>query len=385
MNFNFASNPHIIFGAGKFNSLPKIVSQYGERVLLVTGSSSFLNSKSAKSLFSEFNKLNISKRIVQIVEEPSPYDVDEAVREHKQFTPQIIVPIGGGSVLDAGKAISAMLCEEGSIVDYLEGVGTREPSGKKVPLVAVPTTSGTGSECTKNAVISRRGAGGFKKSLRHNNFVPDIALVDPALTINCPPSVTAASGMDAFTQLLESYLSTNSTPLTDALALDALQRLMNSIETAVDNGSNIAARANMSYAAMISGITLANAGLGVVHGFAQPLGSLHPVTHGIVCGTLMAAANRVSIEILRKKNNDYVLAKYEKVAQLIAPHSSGNEAANFLMEYIEKLSAKFQLPKLSDFGISENHFPEIIKATSLKNHPVELNNNDLWLILKLCL
>jgi alcohol dehydrogenase class IV len=385
MDFNFAATPHILFGEGKFNSLPKIVSQYGERVLMVTGSSSFLSSKYAKSLVSDFDMLNITKRIVQIEEEPSPDDVDEAVQEHKQFAPHLIVAIGGGSVLDAGKAISAMLREEGSIVDYLEGIGAREASGKKVPLVAVPTTSGTGSECTKNAVISRRGEGGFKKSLRHNNYVPDIALVDPALTLNCPPSVTAASGMDAFTQLLESYLSTSSTPLTDALALDALQRLMNSIETAVEDGSNLAARADMSYAAMVSGITLANAGLGVVHGFAQPLGSLHPVPHGIVCGTLMGAANLVSLEFVRKLNNETVLSKYEKVAQLIAPHLKGNEATDFLIKYIEKLSSKFQLPKLSEFGINEAHFPEIIKATSLKNHPAELNNDDLWRILKLCL
>jgi alcohol dehydrogenase class IV len=282
--------------------------------------------------------------------------------------------------MDAGKAISAMLCEEGSICNYLESIGILTPSGKKVPLITCPTTAGTGSEATKNAVITQQKE--YKKSLRHDNYIPDIALIDPQLCIGCPSSVTSASGMDAFTQLLESYLSTNSTAITDTLALEGISKLMSSIEKAVNNGDDLEARSNMSYAALLSGITLANAGLGVVHGFAQPLGSLFSMPHGMVCGTLMGAVNRISVERLRSENNRHVLEKYAKVAQLISPNKQHDEAIDDLLNYLDRLISQFKLSRLSDFGISEDDFPAIIKETGMKNHPVDLNYNDLQWILQ---
>ena len=383
MIFDLATTPNIIFGNGQLAMLPKLISQYGNRALLITGKSSFENSELGNKLYAELKTAKIEFKTVNIENEPSPRDIDQAVLTHRQWSPQVTIGIGGGSVIDAGKAISAMLKHELPIKNYLEDVGTQKPNGNKVPFVAVPTTSGTGSEATKNAVITQAGKDGFKKSLRHNNYVPNIALIDPLLTVNCPPKVTAASGMDAFTQLLESYLSTNSNPITDALALDGITRLAANIETAYLQGNNIEARSNMSYAALISGITLANAGLGLVHGFAQPLGSIFNMPHGIVCGTLMGAANRITIERIRKTNNLSAIKKYHKAAIAAGFDSDENKAIDQFIDFIDELTLKFKLPKLSDLGIEISDFEKIIGNTGLKYHPEKLSDKDLYEILKM--
>ncbi|MFA9388773.1 MAG: iron-containing alcohol dehydrogenase [Prolixibacteraceae bacterium] len=381
ISFKFATSPAIIFGANKIKLLPELVKQFGHRALIVTGKSTFLKSFIAIELFQDFEAHGIETQIIRIEGEPSPEQIDRAVSTHRKWNPDVVVAIGGGSAMDAGKAISAMLCENNSVSSYLEDVGNEIPSGNKLPLIAIPTTAGTGSEATKNAVITKAGADGFKKSLRHDNYVPNLALVDPQLCVTCPPTVTAASGMDAFTQLLESYLSSNSNPMTDALALEGMSCLIRSIEKAVEQGNDLAARSDMSYAALLSGITLANAGLGVVHGFAQPLGSLYNLPHGVACGTLMGAANRITVEKLKEDNNQQVLKKYEQVAQLFSSAEKQENKIDDLLNYIDRLSAEFRLPKLADFGISAADFPEIIAHTGLKNHPINLNPEDLTWIL----
>jgi alcohol dehydrogenase class IV len=278
-----------------------------------------------------------------------------------------------------------MLKSEGSVKDYLEGIGSRIPTGRKVPLIAVPTTAGTGSEATQNAVLSEQGPEGFKKSLRHMNYVPDIAVVDPELTVSCPPGTTAASGMDAFTQLVESYLSTQANPFTDALAFDAIGRIYGSLEAAYRDGRNIAARSEIAYAATISGITLANAGLGVVHGFAQPLGSFFGIPHGVVCGTLMAASNRVTAKKLISKGLSSTTAfeKYVEIGKLFTDNHTKSDAyyLDFCINALERLTSELQLPLLSDYGVEEKHFDEIVAFTGLKYHPIKLDEEDLKEIL----
>ena len=382
MNFNLSATPTIHFGVNKIKSLPELIAGFGNKALLVTGKSSFIKSFIAIELFNDLEAYRINNKVIQIEGEPSPEQVDQAVHEYRNWKPEVVVAIGGGSVMDAGKAISAMLCEGGSIVDFLEGVGTHLSTGNKVPLIAVPTTAGTGSETTKNAVITQFGEHGFKKSLRHDNYIPNVALVDPQLTVGCPPSITAASGMDAFTQLLESYLSVNSSPITDALALEGIGLIVRSLERAVEKGDDLNARAGMSYAAMLSGITLSNAGLGVVHGFAQPLGSLFPIPHGVVCGTLMAAANRITVQLLRKKKDIRTLNKYYQVATLLTSEKDQTTAIDQLLDELDRLTLKFKLPLLSSFGITEEDFPIIIKNTGLKYHPIDLSTADLKRILK---
>jgi alcohol dehydrogenase class IV len=204
--FSFAATPHIHFGSGKIKLLPNIIEGFGSKVLLITGKKSFIQSDHWDQLLLQFESAKIHWSHFVIDKEPTPAMVDLCTEENKNDMPDVVIAIGGGSVMDAGKAIAAMLCHDGSVKDYLEGVGTKPPSGMKVPFIAVPTTSGTGSEATKNAVISEVGQNGFKKSLRHDRYVPDLAIVDPELTIDCPHEITAQSGMDAFTQLLESYV-----------------------------------------------------------------------------------------------------------------------------------------------------------------------------------
>ena len=278
-----------------------------------------------------------------------------------------------------------MLRSEGSVRDYLEGIGTRIPTGRKVPFIAVPTTAGTGSEATQNAVISELGPKGFKKSLRHSNYVPNMAVVDPELTVSCPPETTAASGMDAFTQLVESYLSTRANPFTDALAFDAIGRIYNSLERAFGDGKNLEARSEIAYAAYISGITLANAGLGVVHGFAQPLGSLFGIPHGVACGTLMAAVNRVTAKkiMMLGLSDSMAFGKYVNMGKLFAgfPGKSDTYYLDFCIHELLRLTNELQLPLLSDFGVEGKHFDEIVDLTGLKYHPVELSKEDLKEIL----
>src|ERR1035437_4385 len=270
--FQFARIPNIHFKNGISGDLPSFIRPYGNKILVVTGKNSFIHSLNAEKLFYNLGKAGIEYDLVSVPGEPSPEIVDETVKRFYNKEINLVVGIGGGSVLDAGKAISAMMYKTDPVIDFLEGVGTKEHNGTKLPFIAVPTTSGTGSEATKNAVISQIGKDGFKRSLRHDNFVPDIALIDPILTLGCPQDLTAASGMDCFTQLTESYLSIKSNSYTDVLALEGLKEVKNSLLRCYTNGDDLEARSGMSFAALTSGICLANAGLGAVHGFASSIG-----------------------------------------------------------------------------------------------------------------
>lgn len=382
--FKIARIPLLYFGSGSIGNLPKCVGGYGNRILLVTGKNSFDREEVGSAVMKCLSVKEFKAHRYTVSGEPSPGVIDKAAEAFRVKNIDVVVAVGGGSVMDAGKAIAAMLCEEGTITDYLEGVGTKSPTGKKLPLIAVPTTSGTGSEATKNAVISKMGSKGFKKSLRHENYVPDIAIVDPELTMGCPSGITAYSGMDAFTQLMESFLSVASNPFTDALALSGLERVARSLQKAVHKGKDIEARTDMAYAAMLSGITLANAGLGVIHGFAQPLGSFFPVPHGVVCGTLMGAVNRKTVEKLTLAGLTDILDKYATIGKLFFKGRERTEAnyTTLLLDIIDGYIEEFELPHFSKYGIKESDFEKIINATGLKNHPIPLDNEDLRIILK---
>lgn len=383
--FSVTSTPNIVFGIGKRKELPKLVKKYATTIGLVLGKTSFVTSNYGKQLLAMLDEAEITFYTISIPSEPTPEQIDDAVAQLKSKKVGAIVAIGGGSVLDAGKAIAAMLCETESIVKYLEGVGDRVPSGATLPFIAMPTTSGTGSEATKNAVITSLGDKGFKKSLRHDNYIPTVALIDPELTITCSKELTAASGMDAFTQLLESFVSDNASPFTDALALKGLLSIKRGLKASVLDGTNEDARAEMSYAAMLSGITLANAGLGTVHGFASSIGGFFDIPHGVVCGTLMGATNRITIaQIKATQNGVYALKKYAQVGKLFhGTHSESEDFyVDFLLSLIDEYTEEFQLKKLSDYGVTELDFQRIIKATGNKNNPVALNADQLKQILQ---
>jgi alcohol dehydrogenase class IV len=319
-----------------------------------------------------------------IPSEPTPDMIDQVVKKYRDKKIDIVVAIGGGSVMDAGKAISAMLSVKGKVREFLEGVGMAVHPGTKLPFIAVPTTAGTGSEVTKNAVISEVGEKGFKKSLRHDNFVPDLALVDPDLTISCSPELTAASGMDCFTQLVEAYLSDKANEYTDALAIRGIHSIKDSLLPAFENGDNTKARIGMSFAALTSGICLANAGLGTVHGFASSLGALFDIPHGVVCGTLMAPANKVNVRELRRSGKDTVtLKKYIILGKIFSDSKlkKENDYIDFFIDALFGMTLKLQLPALSEYGVASADSGRIISLTENKNNPVKLSQDHLVEIL----
>jgi alcohol dehydrogenase class IV len=322
--------------------------------------------------------LHVSHEIIS--HEPSPARVDEIVGKHRSEHPDVVVAVGGGSTMDAGKAVSAMIPVEGSIRSYLEGVGNRDHSGDKIPFVAMPTTSGTGSEMTKNAVISEVGEQGYKKSLRHPRFIPEMAVIDPEMMLSCPAKLTAASGMDAFTQLLESYVSTQANPMTDALALQGLKLIKRFLLRAFLEGeNNLEARSGMALAAMFSGITLAHAGLGLVHGFASPLGGYYDIPHGVVCGSLMAPVFAHTIDNLMDQPDHPALQKLVIVSKVYADFKYKKDA-EYLHAFKEKLihfTNLLEVPMLSEYGFEEQGIEKVLDSTSHKYHPVELSRQQM--------
>jgi alcohol dehydrogenase len=386
MHFNVSRTPHLIFGSGSLDKLPAVAGRFGKNLLLVTGGSWLQASGTLDRIKSvlcpAFNLDSAS-----IHGEPSPAAIDTIVSCRRDRHIDCVVAIGGGSVVDAGKAIAAMLTVDSPVIEYLEDVGSKVHPGTKVGCIAIPTTAGTGSEATKNAVLSVVGPQGFKKSLRHDNFVPDIAIVDPALSMTCGPALTASCGLDALAQLLESFFSTAASPLTDSLAFEALHMVIHNIVPACTEGSkDISVRAAMSYGAYISGVTLANAGLGIVHGIAGPLGGLHPIPHGVICGTLLAPSMRVTLDTMRRTPERFgaALEKFSRVGRLFddpACNSSAGYCEDLLIDGLERLTRSLGIPTLSDFGLTDADCDAIIAVSASKNNPVKLDNEEMRAIL----
>ncbi|PIW49620.1 MAG: alcohol dehydrogenase [Zetaproteobacteria bacterium CG12_big_fil_rev_8_21_14_0_65_54_13] len=376
-SFAFAATPLIRFGAGTRRELAGLIAAFGNRLLLVTGGTSFDRSPRACMLLESLQQRFELKRL-RVGGEPSPQLVDDAVAAFAAWQPQCVVAIGGGSTIDAAKAIAGLLPTGDSVMAYLEGVGQGKTyGGEATPFIALPTTAGTGGETSKNAVLSVIGENGFKKSFRHEKLVARAIILDPELSLGCPATISAACGMDALTQLLESYLSTDANPMTDALALSGLEYLRDALIPAVEQGDDLAARAGMLYASSISGLTLANAGLGSVHGLASPLGAFFPIPHGVVCGTLVAAAVRQNIELLSTGEPLHpALAKYAVAGRLMLNRQdlSDQDAITGLMSLLDAWTERLHMPQLSAFGITVADIPHIVAHASggMKTNPVQL-------------
>ena len=374
--FQFARLPLIYFGSGKISDITGIVGKFGTSVLLVTGKNSFINSTHAESLLGQFRRHDIQVHHIRVTSEPSPELVDETVRRYLEERIDVVISIGGGSVIDAGKAISAMLYKPVPVREYLEVVGDKDHPGTKVPFIAIPTTSGTGSEATKNAVISKVGKDGFKRSLRHDNLVPDIALIDPDLTLNCPPDITAAAGMDCFTQLAEAYLSGKSNEYTDALANEGFKAVKRSLVRCFTHGDDIIARSDMSFAALTSGICLANAGLGAVHGLAGTMGAMFDIPHGVSLRHADGCQpNEINVRELRKISHDHpALKKYANLGKIFSDIEGRDDdfyIAGFV-DYLHGLTERLKLPRLGIYGLERNNVSFISSMTDIKNNPVKL-------------
>jgi len=386
LSFHISRIPQLMLGENILLRLPGILKERGyAKTALITGGSSYTASSYRLKFERELQNAGIAARRFSVSGEPSPEIVD-GIRDTCADTGIFsVISIGGGSVIDTGKAVAAMLKHPGSVKDYLEGVGRKKPSGSRVPFTAVPATSGTGSEATRNAVMSETGTEGYKKSLRHEGFVPDIAVLDPVVSSSCPPDISAAAGMDAITQLLEAYVSTGASPFTDALAIDGLRRAAWALPRVVLDGSNLKARIQMAYAAYLSGIVLANAGLGIVHGAASPAGALRVIPHGVVCGTLLPSATEEIVGLLRAggAETEKILKKYSAAAAAVTGTDAGGHTANCerLVEQLYEWVEKFNIPRLSDYGFSGEDLRNISMKSSLKGTPVKLSREQIYQIM----
>ena len=386
--FSIARLPRILFGEGRIAEIPAQVINFGKRVLIIMGAQSFRATTHWQALQQGLLEQGITWETFRVSGEPSPDTIDQAVKNYQDSRIEVVLGIGGGSVLDAAKAIAGLLPYGNSVMDHLEGVGKGVIyKGPAIPFIAVPTTAGTGSEATKNAVLSRQKTeGGFKKSFRHDSLVPQVAIVDPTLLASCPPEQLAANGMDAFTQLLESYVSSNANPLTDALAISGMTAFRDGFFAAWANKDEIAARAGRSqlaYAALLSGITLAQTGLGSVHGLASPLGAYFPCPHGVVCGTLVAEATDINITALRERTpNATTLSKYANVGTLLAnrPFETEEKALNTVVDLLRNWIKQLALPKLSTYGMQATDLDKVIvncRGGSMKTNPIVLTDSEL--------
>jgi len=343
----------------------------------VTGQRSFVESPAGEWLLGELRTAEFQVELLRVAGEPSPQFVDAEVARLHPLAVDVVVGIGGGSALDAAKAIAGLLKPGNSVLDHLEGVGPELPyRGPATPFIAIPTTAGTGAEATRNAVLSVAGAGGYKKSFRDERLVAEWAIVDPELLSTCPPPLLAADGMDALTQLIEAYVSTRANPFTDALALSGLEAASAALLPLYGCPSP-ALREKMAYASLLSGICLAQTGLGAVHGLAAPLGAFFPIPHGVACGTLLAAATRANIEALRARAPDSpALAKYETLRRLF----DTADLPALLAGWQERL----ELPRLGIYGVTEADITRIVansRGSSMRTNPVVLEDTELAALL----
>jgi alcohol dehydrogenase len=389
-SFSISHLPRISYGGGRIADLPNLAASYGRTVLLVTGKHSFNSTSRWHVLIQALEAKDLRWLHFTVSGEPSPILVDDAVAQFREQNVDVVVAIGGGSVLDAAKAIAGLLPHGNSVMDHLEGVGANVTySGPSTPFIAVPTTAGTGSEATKNAVLSVQGPDGFKKSFRDECLVPEYAIIDPDLLASCPAELVAADGMDAFTQLLESYVSIKANPFIDALAWSGMTAVKQGFFAAWEGKEPAATdgRGAMAYAALLSGITLAQVGLGSVHGLASPLGAYFPIPHGVVCGTLVAAATAVNITAMRDRDpNNPALAKYAQVGRLFIGQDDMDDltAGSALVDLLSNWSERLQLPRLSRYGISKADVAMIVansRGSSMQTNPIVLTDAEIETIL----
>jgi alcohol dehydrogenase len=383
--FEIARLPAVTFGEGALARVPALAAESGSRALLVTGVESFRRSRHWPAFSAGLERAGIGWESLIVDGEPSPELVDDAVARFAGGGIEVVLGVGGGSVLDTAKAVAGLLPHGNSVLDHLEGVGRGVPyRGPALPFIAVPTTAGTGSEATQNAVLGRRGPEGFKKSFRHGALAARHAVIDPQLLESCPRSTIAADGMDALTQLVESFVSPRSSHFTEVLALDALEAVREGLLAWFEQrGDSRDARSRMAYAAWISGVVLAQTGLGAVHGLASPLGAFFPAPHGAVCGTLLAAVTRANVAALRAREPDHVaLGKYARIQAVLAgaEHVDRARGPEELVALLQGWTDRLRLPRLSLHGMREGDVARVVagaRGSSMRTNPILLSDAEL--------
>jgi alcohol dehydrogenase class IV len=373
-DFEFATAGRIVVGAGRAADLPGIAAGLGSRVLVFTGADP---SRHAELLAG----LRVAGATFPVAGEPTVDLAQAALDAAREHDTDVVVAIGGGSVIDTAKAVAMLLGNGGDPLDYLEVIGSGRPvTEPSVPCVTVPTTAGTGAEVTANAVLASP-AHGIKASLRSPLMIPRVALVDPLLTLSCPPSVTAASGLDALTQCLEPFVSVRANPLTDGLAREGLRRAAAGLRAAYADGNDLAARADMSVCSLLGGMALANAKLGAVHGLAGVIGGTADVPHGLACAALLVPVIEANVRALRSAAlpGNPALDRYTEVARLLTGKPSA--VIEDGLDWVRETVALLGVPGLGTFGIRPEQADEIAakaaKASSTKGNPVVLSDDDL--------
>lgn len=378
-SFEFATANRIIFGAGKLNELSKLIEESAKRLLLVRGESSDAIARVREILSAS----SIPFTELQVHGEPTV----DVIREGRKAAQDcdMIIGLGGGSVIDTGKALAALVANPGDILDYLEVIGKGQALvSPPLPYIAIPTTAGTGAEVTRNAVIESTEQS-IKVSLRSPLMLPRVALVDPELTYHLPPEITASSGLDALTQLIEPFVSVKANPMTDAICREGMAYAARSLRRAYENGADKEAREGMSLASLCGGLALANAGLGAAHGFAGPLGGMLHAPHGVLCARFLPLVMQANIKAMQLRQPAHpALARYVEIARILT--GKNDATAEEGVEWTGELVNTLKIPRLSAYGMKPEDFPEAVqktqKASSFKGNPIVLNEEELIDILE---
>jgi alcohol dehydrogenase class IV len=380
MRFEFATATQIVFGAGTRAEVGKLVRPWGQRALIVTGQST----DRAEPLRETLRAAGVTAECFPVAGEPAVADIQRGVARAREFGAEMLLGFGGGGAIDAAKAIAGLLTNPGDPLDYLEVVGAGKPlTCPALPWMAIPTTAGTGAEVTRNAVLSVPERN-VKVSLRSPHLLARIALVDPELTLDLPPSLTASTGFDALTQLWEAYVCGRTNPMTDALCAAGLPRAARALPRAFRDGHDLAARTDMALASLWSGIALANAGLGAVHGFAGAIGGRFSAPHGAVCAALLAPVMAANLGALRARAPQHPsLVRYDEVARWLTGRAEAT--ADEGVVWVAAQHAAMALPKLAALGVAASDFAEVVaqaqQASSMKANPVVLTADELAAVL----
>ena len=380
MRFEFGTAGRILFGAGAVREVALATKEMGRRALVVTGR----RAEPSAWLMKQLESAGVPCLPFRVGGEPTLGLVRSGLESAREGVCDLVISFGGGSAIDAGKAIAALLTNPGEPQDYLEVVGRGQPLGHgPAPFIAVPTTAGTGSEVTRNAVLALPEHR-VKVSLRSPLMLPRLAVVDPELTLGLPPAVTASTGLDALTQLIEPYVSIRATPLTDGFCLEGLGRVRRSLRRAYRQGNDLEARTDMALASLLGGLALANAGLGVVHGFAAPVGGMFPAPHGAVCAALLPHGMATNIRVLRSRAPEsQALRRYETVARLLTGNPEAEPAEG--VRWVSELCRELGIAPLRSYGIDASDVPILVegasRASSTKGNPIILTADELREIL----
>lgn len=383
MRYEFATAGRIIAGPGTAGELPELAATIGTRALLVLGHGAVARGGAAAALAARLGAAGLVAAELVAAGEPTIAEAEAGAALARAHSCDLVIGVGGGSVLDTAKAVAGLAANDGAALEYLEVVGAGRPLARAaLPVVAVPTTAGTGSEVTRNTVIAAP-AQHVKASIRHASLLPRIALVDSTLTHDLPPKITASSGLDALTQLLEAYVSVRAQPITDGLCLEGLSRTAWALRQAYHSPGHAEAREAMSSAGLLSGLALANAGLGAVHGIAAPLGGGYPAPHGAACAALLPHVTAANIAALRRRDPDGpALRRYARAAELLLGHGGSSGALlDDLVRELAALVAELAIPRLSAYGLAAGGVPALAqqaaRASSTRANPIVLTPAEL--------